>query len=351
MKNSVGAATSFLPGPIGFQRPPPWRRFLQSGRGGLRRAAAPPLRARPAAFLLAPAPRTASTKSTLGLGPLPAGPTAALPTAGEPQAPRGGDKRSDVSARDEAPGARNAAGGIQPPTAGGRASTDGEPPCWACGGAIATPVLAGIRSPAVDRFTCAACGKVIEPRYDVWETLRDFNCFSLFGLPVSFDVDLALLRKRYHKLQLALHPDRHAAISDRENQILETHTAKIAKAYATLCDPIGRAKHLLQTLYPAHVGHQTQLVQDQQLLDDVMQAHETLEEVQDDAQIVLAMRKEVGEKLRTLTAALGAAFAKKAPLEICECLQRLQLYDRVAARIDAVGRNGTEGELNPTHSP
>ena len=72
------------------------------------------------------------------------------------------------------------------------------------------------------------------------------NFFELFELPVSYDVDLALMQQRYMQLQKQLHPDRYASSSDQEKRLSMQHTSWVNEALATLKDPVARAGYLLK---------------------------------------------------------------------------------------------------------
>jgi molecular chaperone HscB len=51
--------------------------------------------------------------------------------------------------------------------------------------------------------------------------LLDFsqNHFELFGLPAVYPVDMEQLSERYRALQQTLHPDRYAAVGEREKRL------------------------------------------------------------------------------------------------------------------------------------
>ncbi|HQR50160.1 MAG TPA: Fe-S protein assembly co-chaperone HscB [Methylophilaceae bacterium] len=71
------------------------------------------------------------------------------------------------------------------------------------------------------------------------------NHFELFGLPVSYAIELGHLDHSYRKLQGEVHPDRFAAATPAErlrSMQLATH---VNEAYQTLKSPIARARYLL----------------------------------------------------------------------------------------------------------
>ena len=72
------------------------------------------------------------------------------------------------------------------------------------------------------------------------------NYFELFGLPVTFNVDLALLAERYRAVQGSVHPDRFADAGDRERRLSLQYATLANEAYATLKSPLKRAIYLMQ---------------------------------------------------------------------------------------------------------
>ena len=71
------------------------------------------------------------------------------------------------------------------------------------------------------------------------------NYFDLFGLPVSFQLNMAELSARYRELQRVVHPDRFAA-SDSHSQRLSLQGATLVnEAYETLREPLQRAQYML----------------------------------------------------------------------------------------------------------
>lgn len=67
------------------------------------------------------------------------------------------------------------------------------------------------------------------------------NPFSLFDLPVCFELDQAVLSARYLALQKSLHPDNFAHGSPQEQRLAMQKSAEINDALQILKDPISRA--------------------------------------------------------------------------------------------------------------
>jgi molecular chaperone HscB len=76
------------------------------------------------------------------------------------------------------------------------------------------------------------------------KVLKD-DFFSLFGLPVRFDVDQASLDEAYRTVQSQAHPDRFANAGDAERRVAMQWAAHANEAYRTLRQPLKRAIYLL----------------------------------------------------------------------------------------------------------
>lgn len=72
------------------------------------------------------------------------------------------------------------------------------------------------------------------------------NYFVLFGLPVSFDIDLDTLSARYREAQSAVHPDKFANASEAERRLSMQLAARVNEAYRTLKDPLLRGRYVLE---------------------------------------------------------------------------------------------------------
>lgn len=106
------------------------------------------------------------------------------------------------------------------------------------------------------------------------------NYFELFGLPVSFFVDLALLKSEYHKLSFEFHPDFHAAGSSyTEDQIL-IKSAEINRAFQTLSNDDKRLAYVLELTDAMPEEGKAQIPQE--FLMEMMDYNEQLMELQFD---------------------------------------------------------------------
>lgn len=105
------------------------------------------------------------------------------------------------------------------------------------------------------------------------------NFFSLFELPLSSEVDTALLEQKYKQLQAQLHPDRHVNRDGGSKLVAIQQASMLNDAYATLVSPLRRAEHLLQLKgVDTSVYDQTDF--DKDFLLTQLQLREELEELQ-----------------------------------------------------------------------
>jgi molecular chaperone HscB len=70
--------------------------------------------------------------------------------------------------------------------------------------------------------------------------------FTLFDLPVSFDIDRKTLAERYRTLQQTVHPDRFANAAEPERRLSVQMAARINEGFQTLKDPLARGRYLLE---------------------------------------------------------------------------------------------------------
>jgi molecular chaperone HscB len=77
---------------------------------------------------------------------------------------------------------------------------------------------------------------------------KDFHQdhFSLFGLPRTYALDRSELERRYHEVQVQVHPDKHSQDSETERRLAMQWATRANEAYKTLRQPLARARYLLQ---------------------------------------------------------------------------------------------------------
>ena len=130
------------------------------------------------------------------------------------------------------------------------------------------------------------------------------------GVQPQFEVDGALLERRYFDRQRKLHPDRFTARPAKEREFSLQHSANLNEAYQTLRTPVRRAEYLLALHGRPMRGSREETVDDPEIL---LRALEMREELQDastraEAEVVEARaRVEANECTRQLAAAFAVS--------------------------------------------
>ena len=71
------------------------------------------------------------------------------------------------------------------------------------------------------------------------------NYFELYDLPISFQIDNTLVKKKFYELSKRFHPDFYVNESqEKQAEILELSTIN-NKAYQVLSDPLKRIEYVL----------------------------------------------------------------------------------------------------------
>lgn len=119
-----------------------------------------------------------------------------------------------------------------------------------------------------------------------------------------FGIDVRALRKEFLQLQAKAHPD--LAPSDRKRQA-EALSARINEAYKTLQNPLLRAQYLLGLRGIDVAEDETAKVDDPELLMEVLETRETIEEAQEESDLLPL--KEVNDgRIETSVQILDQAF-------------------------------------------
>lgn len=106
------------------------------------------------------------------------------------------------------------------------------------------------------------------------------NFFEIFGLPVSYDIDLSQLSERYRTMQRQFHPDKYAGKPAREQRLAEQFAAVVNQAYNELKSPLLRAQYLL-SLHGVDGVSEVAITRDPDFLMEQMALREALSEVRD----------------------------------------------------------------------
>ncbi|PWC11062.1 co-chaperone HscB [Brenneria roseae subsp. americana] len=122
--------------------------------------------------------------------------------------------------------------------------------------------------------------------------------FTLFGLPIRYDVDGSLLVSRFQELQRQFHPDRFANQPERERMLALQQAATINSAYQALKHPLKRAEYML-SLHGFDLSNEQHTLQDTAFLMEQLELREELDVIanRSDAEAALA---EFAERLQAM---------------------------------------------------
>ncbi|MBM7059973.1 co-chaperone HscB [Pseudomonas sp. UL073] len=161
--------------------------------------------------------------------------------------------------------------------------------------------------------------------------------FALFELQPGFRLDLQQLAVRYRELAKAVHPDRFADASEREQRLALEQSARLNEAYQTLKSAPRRALYLL-----AIRGRELPLeatVQDPEFLLQQMHWREELEDLQDSADLegVAAFKRRLKSAQEALDEGFAACWDEPARREEAERLvRRMQFLDKLVHEVRAL---------------
>lgn len=107
------------------------------------------------------------------------------------------------------------------------------------------------------------------------------NYFELFQLPVSFQIEMDVLKQKQQEFQKNIHPDKYANASQQEQMLAMQVSTQVNTAYQTLADDLQRAVYLL-SLQGIDINTETDTQMPMDFLMKQMEIREALSEVKED---------------------------------------------------------------------
>ena len=160
------------------------------------------------------------------------------------------------------------------------------------------------------------------------------NDFVLFGVPATFQQDLALLDERWKELQRNAHPDRFAAQGAAAQRLAMQWSVRINEAYRRLRSPLKRAAYLCE-LNGAPISAETNTAMPAAFLMQQMEWREALDDAADPAAIE-ALQTEVEGARKAAIAECGSLIDQKQDYPAAAAQVRaLMFLARFAEDIDA----------------
>lgn len=160
------------------------------------------------------------------------------------------------------------------------------------------------------------------------------NYFSLFDLPVQFDIDLARLDANYRKVQAEVHPDRFVTASPAERMQSMQHATLANEAYQALKHPTARARYLLQL-----EGISTDEENNTAMPADFLMAQMEWREAMDDARharditALEALLKDMRQQTRALQQEVAVQISQD-PSQAALTVRKLRFLDKVSEDVN-----------------
>ncbi|MEC5321343.1 co-chaperone HscB [Brenneria populi subsp. brevivirga] len=160
--------------------------------------------------------------------------------------------------------------------------------------------------------------------------------FTLFGLPIRYDVDGGLLVSRFQDLQRRFHPDRFAASPEKERMLALQQAATINNAYQTLKHPLKRAEYML-SLHGFDLSSEQHTLRDTAFLLEQLELREELDAIarHDDAEAELA---QFADRLRAMLAArdgqMRAELDGEAWADAADTARKLRFLDKLQQQVE-----------------
>jgi molecular chaperone HscB len=167
------------------------------------------------------------------------------------------------------------------------------------------------------------------------------NYFELFGLESGFQLDEAMLARRYRELQRVIHPDRYANATEQERRLSIQGASLINQAFETLKDPLARAEYLL-TLQGMALHAPQETTQDMDFLMQQMELREELAEIRqqpDPYAAVSDLSNRIDDKLQELVEQLATRFESATPEQLEEAreiLRKLRFLRKLHSETEAM---------------
>ena len=160
------------------------------------------------------------------------------------------------------------------------------------------------------------------------------NYFELFGLPVSYVVDMDRLTTRYRELQRVMHPDRYASASDYERRLSIQGATQVNQAHETLKDPIQRARYML-SLSGMDMSADNETTKDAVFLMEQLELREVLEEARgapDPYAAISEFMEGINKRITSMVGQMAVQFETGAPEQLeaaKETLRKMQFLRKL----------------------
>ena len=166
---------------------------------------------------------------------------------------------------------------------------------------------------------------------------KSSNYFTLFAIPVSFEVDLSELSQRYLKLQKAVHPDKYSNASEQERLYSVQQTAQLNDAYNVLKKPLLRARYMLE-LHDVNLNHDNTTIKDTGFLMQQMELRESIEASKVNVDGLEEALDHIDDLYGIQLQKIKIMFSVDAPEyeKLADRVRKLQFYSKLREEVDVL---------------
>ncbi|WP_291971124.1 co-chaperone HscB [Candidatus Symbiopectobacterium sp.] len=160
--------------------------------------------------------------------------------------------------------------------------------------------------------------------------------FTLFGLPVHYDVDGSLLLSRYQELQRKFHPDRFATQHERERLLAVQQAATVNDAYQSLKHPLKRAEYML-SLHGFDLSNEQHTMRDTAFLMEQLELREQLDAISHQAEAEAALgdfSNQLTAMTRQRTARMQSELAQASWSAAADTVRKLRFLDKLQQQVE-----------------
>ncbi|MBN9694582.1 MAG: Fe-S protein assembly co-chaperone HscB [Zoogloea sp.] len=160
--------------------------------------------------------------------------------------------------------------------------------------------------------------------------------FALFGLPVSFAIDVARLEQAYLDIQAKVHPDRFAHLPDADKRLSMQWATHANEAFRTLKTPLARGQYLLE-MQGVDPAFETNTAMSPEFLMEQMEWREALGEAREaaDEDTLEELSQRLRASSRDLVARLASALDERKDLALAaDTVRRLKFLEKLQHEIN-----------------
>ncbi len=164
------------------------------------------------------------------------------------------------------------------------------------------------------------------------------NYFELFGLPVSFNLELAALSNTYRELQKQFHPDKFANASERDRLLALQKASEINDAFQTLKFTIPRAEYML-SLAGVDIRAEQKTLRDPIFLMQQMEWRERVEEIGENADPeteIVGFEAEIKREYQALESQMVRALESQAFEDAADLVRKLKFMAKLQDELECL---------------